>query len=116
MTRSAEPGQTRARPGSDPELCRECNNFGTIACLASAHGGELAAEGVIVEPVDERSLAVDLDHRQPLAVARLELGVAADVDLRQLESQLALQPPHLIERPLAEVAALRVEDRDPRYG
>ena len=25
--------------------------------------------------VDERAAAVDLDHRQPLAVARLELGV-----------------------------------------
>src|SRR5258705_127057 len=32
-----------------------------------------------VEVVDEGSLAVDLDDRQPLAVALLELGHAADV-------------------------------------
>ena len=35
---------------------------------------------LLVEVVDERPLAVDLDHRQPLAVARLETRVAGDVD------------------------------------
>jgi hypothetical protein len=54
--------------------------------------------------------AVDLDHRDPLAVRRLELRVPADVDLSQLEAELHAQPAHLLERALAEVAALRVID------
>jgi hypothetical protein len=54
--------------------------------------------------------AVDLDHRDPLAVRRLELRVPADVDLSQLEAELPAQPTHLLERALAEVAALRVID------
>jgi hypothetical protein len=40
-----------------------------------------AEERSPVEVVDERALAVDLDDGKPLAVARLELGVTADVDL-----------------------------------
>jgi hypothetical protein len=31
--------------------------------------------------VDEGPLSVDLDHRQPLSVAGLEVGIAGDVDL-----------------------------------
>src|SRR5436309_5391147 len=46
---------------------------------------ELAAEGGRVDVVDERALAADLDDRHPLAVARLECRIAADVHLRQLE-------------------------------
>src|SRR3954465_4687169 len=77
-------------------------------------GVELAPERVREHEVDERALAVDLDDREPLAVARLELRVARDVDLAQLE-----RPPdaHLADdgaRPLAEVAALRVVERDDR--
>jgi hypothetical protein len=67
-----------------------------------------------VDVVGEDALAVDLDHRQPLAVAPLELGVAADVDRLELEPQLLLQRLQLPERPLAEVAARGVEDDDPR--
>jgi hypothetical protein len=47
---------------------------------------------------------------------RLELGVAADVDLLELESQLLAQRGHLRPRPLAEMAPLRVEEPDERYG
>src|SRR4051794_31307552 len=59
-----------------------------------------------VEVVDEGSPAVDLDHRQPLAVALLELGHPADVHLFELELVLGA---HLCERrlrSLAEVAAV----------
>ena len=35
----------------------------------------------LIHEVRKRTLAVDLDHRQPLAVALLERRVAGDVDL-----------------------------------
>jgi hypothetical protein len=67
--------------------------------------------------VDEGALAVDLHDRQPFAVASLEVGIAADVHLDQLELALG---PGLLEhraRPLAEVAPLRMEEDDARsYG
>jgi hypothetical protein len=63
-----------------------------------------------VDVVGERADAVDLDYRDHLAVARLELQVAVDRDLVELESQLLLKRAHLRERPLAEVAALSVID------
>ena len=69
--------------------------------------------------VDERPLAVDLDDRQPLAIPRLELGVAGDVDLVQIELDLA---PNLCERALrtlAETAVVGVvndESRDRALG
>jgi hypothetical protein len=78
---------------------------------------QLTDERGLVQVVDERPLAVDLDHRQPLAVAGLELGVAADVDLAQLELVLPPQLGELPARPLAEMAALGVVDGDARrYG
>jgi hypothetical protein len=64
----------------------------------------------------EGALAVDLHDRQPFAVARLQLGVTADVDLLELERNLAADLRDDRARTLAEVAALRVEDRDPLYG
>jgi hypothetical protein len=39
------------------------------------------AQRIRLHEVHERLLAVDLDDRKQLAVARLEVGVAADVDL-----------------------------------
>src|SRR4029079_10985863 len=65
-----------------------------------------------VQVVHEGRLAVDLDHGQPFPVAGLEVGVAADVDLAQLELLLL---PQLCERgpgPLAEVARLCVVNGD----
>ena len=73
---------------------------------------QLAEERSLVQVVDERALAVDLDHRQPLAIASLELGVAADVDLAQLELVLLPQRCELRARPLAQVAALGVVEDD----
>ena len=75
---------------------------------------ELAAERVGVQVVRERTLAVDLDHRQPFAVTLLELGVAGDVDLLELELLLPPKLSQLRPRPLAEVALGRVEERDLR--
>jgi hypothetical protein len=79
--------------------------------------GELAAEGPRLDVVRAGPHAVDLDHRDQLAVTRLELGVATDVDLLQVERELVAK---LLERcpcTLAEVAALGVvEDDLGRYG
>jgi hypothetical protein len=67
-----------------------------------------------VDVVREDLLPVDLDDRDQLAVARLELGRAVDRDLLQLELELLPQRAQLRERPLAEVAAVRVENRNLR--
>ncbi len=79
-------------------------------------GGQAAAERRLGKVVDERPLAVDLDHRQPLAVACLELRVARDVDLLEVERELRAQRFELAARPLAEVAALGGVEPDRGYG
>jgi hypothetical protein len=77
--------------------------------------GEPATESGLVDVVDEGALAADLDHRQPLPVAGLQLRVAADVDFGQREAELVPQPGNLRACPLAQMAALRVVERD-GYG
>ena len=78
---------------------------------------QATAKRVGRDVVDERALAVDLDHGEPLPVARLELSIARDVDLVERERHLG---PHLVEdrpRPLAQVAPGGcVEDDRVRYG
>jgi len=69
---------------------------------------EPAAERGRVDVVDERALAVELDDRNPLAVASLELGIAADVHLLELETELVERGRDHAPRPLTEVAAVRV--------
>jgi hypothetical protein len=69
-----------------------------------------------VHVVRERTLAVDLGHREPLAVALLELGDARDVDLLELELLLRPKRLELGASALAEVAIRSVEERDPDYG
>jgi hypothetical protein len=69
-----------------------------------------------VHVVGEDPLAVDLDHWQPLAVARLELGVAGDVDHLELEVLVAAHLGQLSSRALAEVAVGGVVEGDPDYG
>jgi hypothetical protein len=69
-----------------------------------------------IQVVDEGALPVDLDDGKPLAVLRLQIRVAADVDLAQLEVMLA---PELCERrprTLAEVAVVGVVDGDAGSG
>jgi hypothetical protein len=68
------------------------------------------SERVELDVVREAPPAVDLDHRQPLAIGGLESRVSADVDLAQLEPELVSEPPQLRQRALAKVTALRVED------
>ena len=87
------------------------------AVRAELCAGQPTPKGRLVHEVHERPLAVDLDHRQPLAVARLELGVAGDVDLGELELRVRAHGDERLPRPLAEVAAGRVvEDDLRRYG
>jgi hypothetical protein len=69
-----------------------------------------------VDVEDEGALSPDLDHGQPLAVAGLELGIAGDVDLLELERAVLPRGRDDRARPLAQVAALRVVDRDLRPG
>ena len=66
--------------------------------------------------VDEAPPAVDLHHRDPLAVGGFELGVAVDRHLPQLEADLL--PGRRDDAPsrLAQVAAGRGEEDDLRYG
>jgi hypothetical protein len=73
--------------------------------------GQAPPERVLVDVVREDALAVDLHDGQPLAVARLELRVAVDRHLVEHEPELVPERAHLLERPLAEVTAGRVEDR-----
>jgi hypothetical protein len=85
-----------------------------IAAVRRRRSGsrDLPPERRLVEVVDEGTLAVDLHHRQPLAVARLERGVAGDVDLVVGERQLDAQPRQLLARALAQVAAPRAVEDD----
>jgi hypothetical protein len=69
-----------------------------------------------VHVVGEGPLAVDLDHGQPLAVARLEVRFTGDVDLLELEGLLAAQLGQLRSRALAEMAVGGVVEGDPDYG
>ena len=77
---------------------------------------DLPAERVGLDEVGERPLAVDLHDRKPLAVPGLELLVAADVDLLQLEPQLVPRRVNDPPRGDAEVAPLGVEEDDAGYG
>jgi hypothetical protein len=76
----------------------------------------LPAERLGLDEVCEGPLAVDLHDRKPLAVPRLELRVAADVDFHQLEPKLV---PRRVDDPArggAEVAPLGVVEGDAGYG
>jgi len=74
------------------------------------------AQRVGVHVVDEAPLPVDLDHRDPLAVRGLELGVAVDRDLPQLEAELVPRSGDDTPGRRAEVAARRGEEDDFGYG
>jgi hypothetical protein len=55
--------------------------------------------------VDERLLAVDLDDREQLAVPSLELGVAVDQDLLELEAEVVPERRNGLTRALTQVTA-----------
>ena len=69
-----------------------------------------------VHVVDEAPAAVDLHHWDPLAVRRLELGIAVDRHLPQLEAELVVCRGDDAPSRLAEVAARRSEENDLAYG
>jgi len=75
---------------------------------------QLAPERLRLDVVGADPLVVDLDHGNQLAVARLELGVAVDHDLGELEPELVAKLVELGLRPLAEVASLGLVENDPR--
>ena len=79
--------------------------------------GKLAAKRIWRQVVDEGPLPLDLDNRQPFAVARLELGVAGDVDLLELEVKLGAQDGKLVPGAVAEMAPRGAVEPHPwRYG
>jgi len=55
--------------------------------------------------VDERLLAVDLDDREQLAIPSLELRVAVDQDLLELEAELVPEHCDSLPRALTQVTA-----------
>ena len=69
-----------------------------------------------MDVVDEAPPAVDLDDRDPLPVRSLELGVAVDLHLPQLEAQLLSCLRDDAPGRLAQVAARRRVEDDLRYG
>jgi hypothetical protein len=75
-----------------------------------------SAQSVRRHEVDERPDAVDLDHRDQLAITRLELRLAVDPDLLELEPELVPQCDDGLPRLLAEVAAGRPVEANADYG
>jgi len=69
-----------------------------------------------MDVVDEAPPAVDLDNGDPLPVRRLELGLAVDRDLPQLEAELVARCGDDAPRRRAKVAARRGEEDDLGYG
>jgi hypothetical protein len=66
-----------------------------------------------IDVVDERALAIDLHHRQPLAVPGFEIGVASDVDLVELKGHVGADTLDDPASTLAQMAAVSVIERDP---
>jgi hypothetical protein len=69
------------------------------------------AERGRIHVVDERALTPDLDHRQPFAVAGLQVVVAVDLDV--LEPILAQLREQRLARTLAQMTAARAVEDDP---
>jgi hypothetical protein len=76
-------------------------------------GGQLAPEGLRLDVIGADPLAVDLDDRDQLAVARLEFLVAVDRNLHQLEPQLVAKLGEPSLGAYAEMTALRFVEDDP---
>src|SRR5512146_3294742 len=111
-SRAATPTPTRLSPGRAPstELCNIealCpkvhgaeRRTGRLSPWRAASPKRASAQRLFVHAVDRDLLSVHLDHRQVLPVATLELAVARDVDLLELESELVAQPFELDAREL----------------
>jgi len=77
---------------------------------------KLLAQRVRVHVVDEAPPPVDLQDRDPLAVGGLELWVAVDGDLPQVEAELVASGRDDAPGRLTEMAARRGEEGDLGYG
>ena len=77
-------------------------------------GRQLAPERLRLDVIGADPLAVDLDNRDQLAVAGLELAVAVDRYVVELEPKLVAKRCELSVGPLAKVAALRGVEDDAR--
>jgi hypothetical protein len=77
---------------------------------------ELSPQRFGLHEVREGTFAVDLDDRQPLSVASLQLRVAGYVDLLELESLLGTRCSKHTVCSRAEVAAGSVVEDDAGYG
>ena len=73
-----------------------------------------ATECIGLAEVRKASPPVDFDDGNPFAIFGFEGVVAADVDLVQLEAQLALKLAQLRERAVAQVTTLCVIDDELR--
>ena len=73
---------------------------------------ELSPQRIGRNEVDERALAVDLDDRDQLAIARLELGIPVDRHLLELEPELVAGSQDGLASALAEMAASRPVEAD----
>jgi hypothetical protein len=74
--------------------------------------GQFAPQSGRIDVVDEGALAVDLDDRQPFPILRLELQIAVDLDLAQVERNFPLNLGDNRASSLAEVAAASVVEDD----
>jgi hypothetical protein len=77
----------------------------------SAAGLQSPPQGLRLDEVRERALAVDLDDRNRCPIGGLQLGIPADVDALEVAGRDVLDD---LERPLAEVTPLRGVDDDSR--
>jgi hypothetical protein len=77
---------------------------------------ESAPQRVRRHEVRERPRAVDFDDRQELPEAALELGIAGDVDLLELERLLGANGVEHPPRRRAQAAIRRVVEDDAGYG
>jgi hypothetical protein len=75
-------------------------------------GRQLPPKGLGLNVVRADALAVELDHRDQLAVTPLELRVAVDRDLVDRESQLFAEREELHARALAQMAPLGLVEDD----
>jgi hypothetical protein len=85
-----------------------------------AHSGRRlcnrAAEGVGLHEVREAPPPVDLDHRNPFAIGRLERLVTGDVDLAETEVQLLSYSREDLPGAVAQVAPRGGIQDDGDYG
>jgi len=77
-------------------------------------GREPSPERLGLHVVGADALPVDLDDRDQLAVARLELRIAVDRDPLELEPKLGAQRLELRLSPLAKVASRSLVENNPR--